>query len=175
MIEPEHWMLNAHEWVPNNPDLPVLFYPAALDAQRDMANHAQALFLGNGWTGTWVNGVFDYQHFHTNAHEALAFVGGSALLMIGGPKGKTVKVRGGDVIVLPAGTGHCRIEASPDFLVVGAYPPDQHADMCRDDQGAAGLKRIKQVKAPESDPIYGSSGPLPSAWSTHLLADRRKE
>jgi uncharacterized protein YjlB len=175
VIEPEHWMLNAHGWVPNNPYLPVLFYAAVLDAPDDLAAHTEELFRKNGWTGTWLNGVFDYQHFHTNAHEVLAFVEGSATLMIGGPKGKTVNVYAGDVIVLPAGTGHCRIEASPDFLVVGAYPPNQEADICRDDQGVTGLQRIKRVTLPETDPLYGAAGPLVSAWRTNVRMDYRTE
>ena len=55
----------------------------------------------------------------------------SAKVQFGGPRGETLDVQAGDVVVLPAGVGHCRMDKSADLLIVGAYPdntarPDQH-------------------------------------------------
>ena len=72
-----------------------------------------------------------------------------------------------DVAVLPAGTGHFRLEASRDFLVVGAYPPDQtEVDLCRDGATAAMLARIAELPFPNTEPLAGAGGPLPALWRT---------
>ena len=57
---------------------------------------------------------------------------GSATIGCRGIKGRKVKVKAVDVVALPAGTAHRLIEASRNFMVVGAYPQDGTYDECTD-------------------------------------------
>lgn len=154
------------DWVPNNPTLPVLVYRRALPLHTDMAAAFEEGFRQNGWQGLWRNGVFSYQHYHTHAHEVLGIARGQARLLIGGPAGRKMEVGAGDCLVLPAGTGHMRLTASDDFLVVGGYPPGQHADICTADPGEAGLAAIKAVALPQTEPIEGRDGALAKLWKS---------
>lgn len=162
-MKPETIFFERREWVPNS-RLPVLFYRRAIDPDHDAAGAFERRFAQNGWTGLWRNGVFAYQHYHTRAHEVLGIAAGSAALLIGGPGGKTLDVSAGDCIVLPAGTGHCRLEASRNFLVIGGYPPGQQADICTREPGADGLEAIAAVPLPRTDPIEGEEGALCVLW-----------
>jgi uncharacterized protein YjlB len=157
--------LKPNGWIPNNP-LPVLLYRQALPVTPDLADVMEQIFTRNGWPPQWRNGVYDFHHYHSTAHEVLGFAGGNAEIMLGGENGTAITVRAGDVAVLPAGTGHCRISASDDFLVIGAYPPGEHWDICRTAATAEVLERIRQVRFPASDPVSGKSGALPRLWIT---------
>ena len=56
--------------------------------------------------------------------------------------------------------------ASPNLLVVGAYPRGQSPDM-RSPGGtdrARTLPRIAAVPLPAGDPVHGNSGPLIERW-----------
>lgn len=151
---------------PNSP-LPVLRYYLQPRPGGDAAAAFEALFSRHHWTPLWRAGIFDYHHYHSTAHEALAVVRGQARVTLGGQAGQTLSIGTGDVLVLPAGTGHRCVECSRDFLVVGAYPRGQeHYDIQRPSSAShAGSKaRIARVALPEADPLLGSEGPLMAAW-----------
>lgn len=153
--------------MPNNPRLPLVIYRDALPGDRsDLASEIEALFHDHGWDGTWRWSVYDFHHFHANAHEALAVFRGTARVLFGGEAGEAFNIGVGDVILIPAGVGHKRLSSSDDFQVVGGYPGGQLPDMHRDDEAANARLHatIDSVPLPASDPIYGASGPLRRLW-----------
>jgi uncharacterized protein YjlB len=157
----------ADGWVPNHPRLPLLFYRGAISGKgRDPAATFEEVFRRNGWPPEWRNGVYSFHHYHSTAHEILGFVTGTARLLLGGPNGLEITVKPGDCALLPAGTGHCRLEGSSDFLVVGGYPPNQPWDLRREAISEAAKREMAKVRFPNCDPVLGAAGPLLKFWSS---------
>jgi uncharacterized protein YjlB len=154
----ETWHAPPGDRIPNNPRFPVVIYHG-IDAAAAGAGSARRLFAEHRWGGSWVDGVFDFHHFHSTSHEALAVVAGEATLELGGPQGESFHVAAGDVLVLPAGTGHRRASARAGFTVVGAYPAGQEDyDLLRGDDPAeveGARQRIAALGPPPEDPVGG--------------------
>jgi uncharacterized protein YjlB len=152
--------------VPNNP-MPFLVYPQAVDVGGDHPEETfEELFSANGWGDMWRNGIYDYLHYHATVHEVLGIARGHARVRFGGDHGEEIEIAAGDVAILPAGTGHQCLSASPNLSVVGAYPPGPRMQVtlptAANHQKA--LATIPRVKLPKTDPVKGEDGPLLSLW-----------
>lgn len=154
-----------------NSERPVLVYPRALTPGGDFA----ALFRKNGWRGIWINGVYAFDHFHADAHEALGCVAGWARLRLGGPAGAELQVSAGDALLLPAGMGHRSMAQSADFQIAGAYPPGQAPDLQRGsmEEYPQLLARARAVPLPDTDPVTGKGGAGLRHWRGQM--NRRNE
>jgi len=152
---------------PNN-KLPLLIYRnAVLVPENDPPATFEKLFAGNGWHGSWRNGIYSYHHFHSRAHEVLGICRGSAKVQFGGEHGVIHEVQSGDVIIIPAGVAHKRLSSSGDLGVVGAYPEGQDWDMNygRPGERPRADRNIAKVELPKMDPVYGADGPLLKKWA----------
>lgn len=151
---------------PNNENLPLIIIKSVLTGTSIRPEQFEKMFTENDWPAAWRNGLFDFHHYHSTAHEALGVYSGWVRGCFGGPSGEIFEARAGDVIIIPAGVSHCNKGQSPDFRVVGSYPAGQPWDMKYgnpDDRPGAD-ENISGVTTPESDPVFGRSGPLISLW-----------
>lgn len=127
---------------------------------------SRALVASNHWGNSWRNGIFDYHHYHSTAHEVLVAFSGWATVQFGGDSGTVQRIEAGDAVLIPAGVAHKRIESGGGFAVVGAYPWGQSWDLLI---GKAGERpkadeSIARVPLPKADPLFGPVGPLLGYW-----------
>ena len=157
-MELETWQAPSGDRIPNHPLFPVLLY-RGIDAAAGGADACRTQFSEHGWGGSWVDGVFGFHHYHSTSHEVLGVIQGQATLELGGPQGRAFEVSTGDVVVLPAGTGHRLVSSDQGFTVVGAYPEGQEDyDLLRGEdpaEVAAARERIAALGAPPEDPGGG--------------------
>jgi uncharacterized protein YjlB len=167
-MEPESFSFVDDGSIPNNPKLPFLIYRGAIDLKGnpDPENVIERIFAANRWGEMWRNGVYPYVHYHSMIHEAMGLARGRAKVRFGGKGGREIDLFAGDVCVLPAGTGHQGLWASPDLMVIGAYPPTGKYDLCRGSKAdhARAIATIAEVPLPTTDPVFGAAGPLTQLW-----------
>ena len=165
MPEPEIFRFFRAGTVPNS-RLPVILHRGAFEASASARVYENA-FARNGWSNAWRNGVYPFHHFHSTSHEVLGIARGRAVLRLGGDPGRDVPVLAGDVVILPAGTGHRRISSEGALLVVGAYPDGRawdllEADTLSETEVTAAEERIIALPVPARDPVTGA--PMASVW-----------
>ncbi len=103
----------------------------------------------------WRNGIFPYAHYHSMIHEAMGIARGRAKVRFGGDNGEAIDVVPGDVVILPAGTGHQCLSHSPELVVIGAYPPSGKYNLCR---GSKADHAEALVTIPKVPPAGGGPG-----------------
>lgn len=155
--------------IPNNPRWPLLVYRSVLRLPADdPAAGFEQIFARWNWRGSWRNGIYRFHHYHSTSHEALGIFAGHATVRLGGEGGGgiTAVLSAGDLVVIPAGVGHCNLGASEDFGVVGAYPDGHTWDLLRGLPGERPQadENIARLPRPVNDPFYGPDGPLRQIW-----------
>ena len=153
--------------IPNNPTLPFVLYRGGIDltGSPDPENVIEKAFAANSWGNLWRNGIYPYPHYHSMIHEAMGIARGRATVRFGGEHGQDIEIVPGDVVILPAGTGHQCLKQTPTLVVIGAYPPSGKYNLCRGSKAehASALVTIPKVPPPAVDPVFGADGPPPPA------------
>jgi len=161
----EKYFFRGNGRVPNS-HLPLLIYRNVI---RGDAATMEAIMRRNRWMPAWHahHGMWPRHHFHTEAHEIICVRRGVHVAKFGGHDGIVGEVRAGDVIVIPAGVGHCGLEISDDLDLTGGFPdgsglvdfrmgfPEEYAELCR---------RAREVPLMDCDPFFGVKGPLVAIW-----------
>jgi len=163
MTEPLTFTFTDDGAIPNS-KLPLLVYRQAVPS--DPAE-IERLFTANRWPAAWRDSVHPFHHFHSDAHEVLGVASGSGKVLFGGPGGQELEVSAGDVVVIPAGVGHCRLAKTDDLLIVGAYPDNcERRDQRRGNPAEHDevVRNVAATQLPTADPVTGGNGPLMRLW-----------
>ena len=156
---------------PNNDTLALILMQQVFDpTTKNLVRTIEKTFHGNAWGRSWRNGIYNFHHYHSTAHEVLGLYTGRVKAQFGGPDGQVVSAEAGDVIIIPAGVAHKNLEQSPDFRCVGAYPEGQSPDMQYGKSGERpqAHQNVRSVPHPKIDPVFGKEGPLLEIWEKAL-------
>ena len=166
---------------PTHPTFAVLLYrggrPGTIPTPRASA------FAEHGWGGSWVDGVFDFHHFHSTSHEVLAVVDGSATLELGGPQGEALKMSPGRRR-RAAGAGRLRqlvqrgVEVGAERVGVGQRvgvaetPKRRSRAVTTPIETRGGRQRHRRVDLRRRQPTGSAAPPGPATLETVRLNSR---
>lgn len=168
MVEVVYRIIEDSGDIPNNPRFPLILYREALTFTTDNPDDdVERAFHDNGWGNGWQGqAIYSFHHYHAEAHEVVGIAQGRAVVQFGGPDGPVFSVKAGDVAIIPAGVGHCRLDDEPGLSVVGAYPPGQSPDLRREGEASREAIRetVRNVPLPATDPVTGANGAVFDLW-----------
>lgn len=165
----ERYAFSGNGRVPNS-RLPALIYRNVI---RGTTPEFEETLRTNGWPPDWHSalGMYPRHHFHSDTHELIAVTRGEMTAILGGHDGKSVRLRQGDVVVIPAGVGHLGTAITDDLRLTGSFPEGfgvHDFRLCRPDEYSELAAVAERVPVPAYDPIYGPSGPLPTIWRDRI-------
>ena len=164
IMDPKEYYFKDDGKIPNS-KFPLLLYRNAFSERNNAgAKWLENRFAQNNWTNSWRNGIYSFHHYHSTSHEVLGVYTGEALVHLGGEKGEKVKIKEGDIIIIPAGVGHKNLSSS-NLGIVGAYPDGRDWDINKglDGERPAADKNIAALPIPGADPLSGKG--MPSSWT----------
>lgn len=162
-------LIPAHGLIPNTSlqHKPLLIYHACFPASASASSIERHVSSVGVAAPQWRYTMYSTTHFHSTTHEILCVSAGRATLCFGGednPGRVDAEVRKGDVVVVPAGTGHRLLRDEKEggaFEMVGCYPVGKEWDMCYGkEEEKVKVQGIARLGWFERDPIYGDDGPV---------------
>ncbi|MEO6848877.1 MAG: cupin domain-containing protein [Chthoniobacterales bacterium] len=172
----ESHLLKPTRNFPNNPDLPLIIYRAVTPKTgTPVALFFEEIFTKHAWPAAWRYTMYDFAHYHSNTHEVFGVFQGHARVRFGNGSGFETSLDMGDIVIIPAGVAHQRLNSIDNFEAVGAYPegfsPNMHYGL--PDDLTAMLHQIEEVPIPSTDPAFGSKGSLITLWKETLHTHSR--
>lgn len=157
---------------PNNSSLPVIHYKKVFSIPSFFAARAiKKHFAAHGWTNSWKGTIHHVNHYYSTTHLVLGAYRGRAELMLGGDKGIRIWFEEGDVLTIPAGVAHKKLDPTAHMSCIGAYPEGRSVDLmvgARNERPAAD-RSIELIPLPRKDPVFGADGELMFHWKGYKL------
>ncbi|MEO8404258.1 MAG: cupin domain-containing protein [Chitinophagaceae bacterium] len=169
MVQPKEYFLKDTGAFPNN-KLPVLYYEQVLDIPTLFPAHSiKKLFTEHDWTNNWESGIYTYNHYHSNTHEAMGVIKGRTVLLLGGENGVRITLKKGDLLVIPAGVAHRNEGKEKDVICIGGYPEGKEYDMNygKPEERPVVDKNIANTPLPLTGPLAGKEDALISIWKKY--------
>lgn len=165
-VKIEKYFFEGNGRVPNS-RLPLLIYRNVI--QWDVLE-MEAIMRQNHWYPDWRahEGMWPHHHFHAESHEIICVTRGAHVGKFGGHDGVYAKLTQGDVVVIPAGVGHCGIQISDDLDLTGGNNAGHSVvdfRMGYPEEYAEVSARAREIPVSNYDPFFGAGGPLARIWN----------